>query len=175
MIALEVSRHLWAARVDPRRRTHAVGSYVHVLDQWGISYDQPIIINEREAGPAIEGAIRSPSSKIEAVAVDTKGHTHFAAGFAKVLTLDLYPRLHKLKYQQLFVPKGIDVPDTLTPIIGPTVSLNAIKRDWDEFVRLAAHRFDMGGVRRPWRCVDTVARHAASLCTVPGSPWVSWC
>ena len=89
MIRLEVSRHLWTARVDPRRRTHAMGSYVHVLDQWGISYDQPIILNEREAGPAIEGAIRSPGTRIEAVAVDTKGHTHFATGFAKALGLYL--------------------------------------------------------------------------------------
>ena len=138
MIALEVSRHLWTARVDPRRRTHAVGSYVHVLDQWGISYDQPIILNEREAGAAIEGAIRSPGSKIDAVAIDTKGHTYFGAGFAKALSLDLCPRLRKLKYQKLFVPKGVEVPDTLKPIVGPTVSLNAVKRDWDGFVRLAA-------------------------------------
>lgn len=29
MITLEVSRHLWTTRVDPRRRTHAMGSYVH--------------------------------------------------------------------------------------------------------------------------------------------------
>ncbi len=150
MIALEVSRHLWSARVDPKRRTHAVGSYVHVLDQWGISYDQPIIINEREAGPAIEGAIRSPGTKIEAVAVDTKGHTHFAAGFAKALGLDLYPRLRKLKYQKLFVPQGVDVPDTLKPILGPTVSLNAVSRDWDAYVRLVA------SVRYGW-CSATMA------------------
>lgn len=138
MITLEVSRHLWTARVDPRRRTHAMGSYVHVLDQWGISYDQPIILNEREAGPAIEGAIRSPGTRIEAVAVDTKGHTHFATGFAKALGLDLYPRLRKLKYQKLFVPKGIAIPEALMPIIGPRVSLDTVKRDWDAFVRLAA-------------------------------------
>tara|TARA_R110001592_G_scaffold254129_3_gene517540 strand:- start:89926 stop:92844 length:2919 start_codon:yes stop_codon:yes gene_type:complete len=138
MIALEVSRHLWQARQDPRRRTPSVGSYVHVLDQWGISYDQPIVLNEREAGPAIEGAIRSPGSKIEAVAVDTKGHTHFASGLSKVLGLDLYPRLRKLKYQKLFVPRGVEIPKSLRSIIGPTVSLKAIERDWDELARLAA-------------------------------------
>jgi TnpA family transposase len=115
-----------------------MGSYVHVLDQWGISYDQPIILNEREAGPAIEGAIRSPGTRIEAVAVDTKGHTHFATGFAKALSLDLYPRLRKLKYQKLFVPKGIAIPEALMPIIGPRISLDTVKRDWDAFVRLAA-------------------------------------
>jgi TnpA family transposase len=150
MITLEVSRHLWTARVDHRRRTPSIGSYVHVLDQWGISYDQPIVLNEREAGPAIEGAIRSPGTKIEAVAVDTKGHTHFATGISKVLGLDLYPRLRKLKYQKLFVPKGVTVPDTLLPIIGPTVSLKAVERDWDEFVRLAA------SVRYGW-CSATMA------------------
>ena len=43
MITLEVSRHLWQAGVDPRRRTPGVSSYVHVLDQWGISYDPKFI------------------------------------------------------------------------------------------------------------------------------------
>lgn len=31
---LDASRHLWNARVDPKRRRHAVGVYSHVLDQW---------------------------------------------------------------------------------------------------------------------------------------------
>ena len=35
MMSLEMSRQLWNARVDPRRRTHAVGTYTHLLDQWG--------------------------------------------------------------------------------------------------------------------------------------------
>ncbi|GAC1402279.1 MAG: hypothetical protein NVSMB52_16210 [Chloroflexota bacterium] len=58
MMSLEANRHLWNARVDPRRRTYAVGTYTHVLDQWGIVYDQPIVLNRRQAGAAIEGAIR---------------------------------------------------------------------------------------------------------------------
>jgi TnpA family transposase len=40
-MSLEASRYLWNARVDPRRRTYAMGIYSHVLDQWGIIYDQP--------------------------------------------------------------------------------------------------------------------------------------
>src|SRR6266850_1635114 len=40
-MSLEASRHLWNARVDPRRRTYAIGLYSHVLDQWGIIDDQP--------------------------------------------------------------------------------------------------------------------------------------
>ena len=38
-MSLDASRHLWNARVDPRRRTYAMGIYAHVLDQWGIIYD----------------------------------------------------------------------------------------------------------------------------------------
>ena len=58
MMSLEATRYLWAARLDPRRRTYAVGTYARVLDQWGILYDQPIVLNRRQAGPAIEGALR---------------------------------------------------------------------------------------------------------------------
>lgn len=49
-MSLEATLHLWISRVDPRRRRHAVGMYSHVLDQWGIVYDQPIILNRRQAG-----------------------------------------------------------------------------------------------------------------------------
>ena len=36
-MSLEASRYLWNARVDPRRRTYAMGIYSHVLDQWGMA------------------------------------------------------------------------------------------------------------------------------------------
>ena len=38
--------------------TYATGIYTHVLDRWGIVYDQPIVLNERQAGVAIEGVER---------------------------------------------------------------------------------------------------------------------
>jgi len=43
MMSLEATRYLWAARLYPRRRTYAVGTYTHVLDQRGIlrSADRP--------------------------------------------------------------------------------------------------------------------------------------
>src|SRR3984957_1724546 len=57
-MSLEATRYLWSARLDPRRRTYAIGTYADVLDQWGIFYDQPIVLNRRQAGAAIEGALR---------------------------------------------------------------------------------------------------------------------
>ena len=45
-----------------------------VLDQWGILHDQSIVLNRRQAGAAIEGALRQRQvAQFERVAVDTHG------------------------------------------------------------------------------------------------------
>src|SRR5262245_14103683 len=73
---LDASRHLWNARVDPRRRTYAMGLYAHVLDQWGILYDQPLVLHQRQVGAAIEGMVRqNAAGPVERLAVDTHGYT----------------------------------------------------------------------------------------------------
>ncbi len=42
LMSLDASKHLYDARVDPKRRVHGVGVNQTVLDQWGIPYDQPL-------------------------------------------------------------------------------------------------------------------------------------
>jgi TnpA family transposase len=139
MMSLEATRYLWAARLDPRRRTYAVGTYAHVLDQWGILYDQPIVLNRRQAGPAIEGALRQQHvNRLERVAVDTHGFTHFAMALAKLVGFDLCPRLARLKKRKLYLPRGFDVPEVLRPCIAETVSRRAISRGWEGLLRLGA-------------------------------------
>ena len=89
MMSLDASRHSWNARVDPRRRTYAAGLYTHVRDRWGIVYDQPIVLNERQAGVAIEGIEQHNSAadriRISLLAVDTHGYTNPAMAIAKLL------------------------------------------------------------------------------------------
>ena len=139
MMSLEATRYLWSARLDPRRRTYAVGTYAHVLDQWGILYDQPIVLNRRQAGAAIEGALRQRQvGQLERVAVDTHGFTHFAMTLAKFVGFDLCPRLARLKRRRLYLPRGLDVPPVLQPIVAETVSRRAIGRGWDGLLRLGA-------------------------------------
>ena len=78
-MSLDASWHLWNAWVDPRRRTYAMGIYAHVLDQWGIIYDQPLVLHQRQAGAAIEGMVRqNVAGPAERLAVDTHGYTDFA-------------------------------------------------------------------------------------------------
>ena len=90
--SLDASKQIWNARVDPKRRTHGIGTYTTVLDQWGISYDQPLPLLQRQAGAAIEGVIRQRIAPVTRLAVDTHGYTDFAQGQAKLLGFDLCPR-----------------------------------------------------------------------------------
>jgi TnpA family transposase len=142
MMSLDASRHLWNARVDPRRRTYAAGLYTHVRDRWGIVYDQPIVLNERQAGVAIEGIEEHNSAadriRISLPAVDTHGYTNPAMAVAKLLGLDLCRRLGDLAERKLYLPRGFNVPEGLEAVTIRRVSMAAIERGWDELLRLAA-------------------------------------
>lgn len=142
MMSLDATRRLWNSRLDPRRKGHAIGTYPHVLDQWAIFYDQPIVLNRRQAGAAIEGALRQTVvEKLERVAVDTHGFTHFAMALAKTVGFDLCPRLAGLNTRKLFLPRGYQgvVPDVLKPIIAPDqISRKVVARGWDGLMRLGA-------------------------------------
>jgi TnpA family transposase len=139
MMSLETSRTVRQARADPRRRTASIGMYTHVLDRWGIFYDQPIVLNERQAGAAIEGVVRQNTTKdIAQIAMDTHGYTDFAMGLARVLGLDLCPRLAHLRDRRLHVPRSYEVPPQFAAITDCDVKLQSIADVWDEFVRIAA-------------------------------------
>jgi TnpA family transposase len=138
-MSLEAPRQLWNARVDPRHRRHAIGMYTHVLDQWGIIYDQPLVLGERQAGAAIEGMMRQTASvDLEQLAVDTHGYTDFAMSLSKLLGFDLCPRLRDLKLRRLHLPRSIAVPEVLAPIVDCDVNLDVIAKGWDGLVRIAA-------------------------------------
>ncbi|KVE40067.1 transposase [Burkholderia sp. BDU5] len=139
MMSLETTRTVWQARADPRRRTASIGIYTHVRDRWGIFYDQPILLNERQAGVAIEGVIRQESIEdVAQLAVDTHGYTDFAMALARGLGFDLCPRLSHLRDRRLHVPVGHVVPEELVLVTDRDVRLEAIELIWDEFVRVTA-------------------------------------
>jgi TnpA family transposase len=69
---------------------------------------------------------------------------------AKLTGFDLCPRLARLKTRKLYLPRGLDVPESLRPIVAQTVSRRAIVRGWDGLARLAS------SVREGW-CPATEA------------------
>jgi len=121
MMSLETSRRVWQARIDPRRQTPSVGIYTHVRDRWGISYVQPIVLNERQAGAAIEGVVRDEALATTQLATDTHGHTDVAMA---------------LSDRHLFLPKGSEVPEVVRAIVRTRIDPTKIAAQWDRIVQL---------------------------------------
>ena len=140
-MSLDATRNLWLARVDPRRRTYGVGMYTHVLDQHGIVYHQPVVLNERQAGVAIQGVVgynAHADRRLKRLAVDTHGYTHAGMAFARLLGFDLCPRLEDLPERKLYLPRDLDTPPGIEAILVQDVSLDVIRAEWDAMLRAAA-------------------------------------
>lgn len=144
MMSLDATQHLYSARVDPRRRTHAVGIYTHVLGSYGIFHDEAIVLNVRQHSIAVQGAEsynasrQSDEIKLSLLAVDTHGYTNAAMATAKGLGFDLCPRLKNLSEQKLFVPRGFEVPESLERAAVGTIALKTIRSGYDDFLRMLA-------------------------------------
>jgi TnpA family transposase len=134
-----------------------------VLDRWGIVYDQPLPLSTRQAGAAIEGAVRQSFTKLERLAVDTHGYSDFALGIAKLLGFDLCPRLSSLRNRHLHVPRNIDVSDLIEPMVRRDVSLNALNQYWDDLLRTAAT------IEQGWRSATDVLERFGSAARAEGT------
>lgn len=138
-MSLDVSRKIWVARLDPKRNVPSVGTYTHMADFWSVIYDQPIILNERQAGAALEGAIRQREVDLDRLAVDTHGYTEFAMAIAKLDGFALCPRLKRASERRLYIPSRMrNIPEALMGIVVPNISLRGIQSEWDDLVRLTA-------------------------------------
>ena len=118
-MSLDASKHLYDARVDPKRRVHGMGVYQTILDQWGILYDQPLPLLHRQVGAAIEGVVRQRSTPIRWLAVDTHGHTHLGLGICNL-------------------PRGWPEVPGLEPVLRRDIDLDLIHAELDELLRVAA-------------------------------------
>jgi TnpA family transposase len=118
-----------------------VGIYAHVLAGWGIFNAQPIVLNERQVGAAIEGVLRQEEIEIVQLAVDTHGYTDFGMAFVHGPGLDLRPRLKALKDRHLCLPRGYEVPQILKPICEASLDLSQVPIHWDQWIHLIASAY----------------------------------
>jgi TnpA family transposase len=139
MMSLDVSRKIWAARLDPKRKVPSVGTYTHLSDFWSLIFDQPIVLNERQAGAAIEGIIRQREIAVKRLAVDTHGYTDFAMAQGKFLGFAVCcHRFKRLSDRKLHAPRGTRIPKALADVVVPTISLRSVAKHWDDLIRIAA-------------------------------------
>jgi len=138
MMSMETTKRVWQARLDPRRNTPSIGIYTHVHDRWGIFHAQPFVLNERQAGVAIEGVVRQERVETSQLAVDTHGYTDFAMALARLLGFDLCPRLKELKQRKLYVPRGFVIPEEIAAVCVPSIDTSLVNSHWDMLVHLTA-------------------------------------
>jgi TnpA family transposase len=138
MMSMETTKRVWQARLDPRRNTPSIGIYSHVRDRWGIFHAQPFVLNERQAGVAIEGVIRQERPETSQLAVDTHGYTDFAMALARLLGFDLCPRLKELKQRHLYLPRHMAIPPEIAAVCEASVDTALIEKHWDTLVNLSA-------------------------------------
>jgi TnpA family transposase len=173
LMSLDASKHLYDARVDPKRRVHGVGAYQTVLDQWGIPYDQPLPLLRRQVGAALEGVVRQRVTPIRSLAVDTHGHTHFGSGLAKLLGFDLYTRWHDMRGQWLHVPRDWPPEPGLEPVLMRDLDPEFIQSELGELLRMAASINDgYGSATFLLERFGSAARH--SRLHRAGTQWGQW-
>ena len=68
-------------------------------------YDQPIVLNKRQVGVTLAGALGQKLIYLQHLAVDRHGLTHFAMALAKLLGFDLRLRRAGLSRRKLICPK----------------------------------------------------------------------
>lgn len=138
MMSMETTKRVWQARMDPRGSTPSVGIHSHVRDRWGVFYAQPFVLNERQAGVAIEGVVRSENILTRQLAVETHGYTDFAMALSQTLGFDLCPRLKELKRRHLFLPRGMSIPAEIAAVCRSDINTQLINEQWDRLGNLAA-------------------------------------
>ena len=138
MMSMETTKRVWQARMDPRRNTASVGIYSHVRDRWGVFHAQPFVLNERQAGVAIEGVVRNEHIVTRQLAVDTHGYTDFAMTLSRVVGFDLCPRLKELKQRHLYLPRGMKAPEEIAAVCRAHIDTQLICTHWDSLINLGA-------------------------------------
>ena len=143
-MTMDTSRHLHIARMEYRRKQPGIGIYTHMRDSYGLFYNQPIVLNDRQAASAVQGVEyhnatrREDQIKLSLLAVDTHGYTNVAMSVAKFLQFDLCVRLRQVSERMLYLPASIKLPDSLERLAAGKVSPKKIKTGWDQFLRFVA-------------------------------------
>jgi TnpA family transposase len=174
MMSLETSRRVWQARRTPGGRHASIGIYSHVRDRWGIFHAQPIVLNERQAGAAIEGVVRQERVETSQLAVDTHGYTDFAMALARAAGLRSVPAAARTAATPPVRAARHENAPEIAAVCEASVDTALIEEHWDTWCTW-----------RP-RCRDGHASAVTALArfgsaaeetrsTTPGCNWASCC
>jgi TnpA family transposase len=113
--------------------------YTHISDQYAPFHIKVINAAVRDATHVLDGLLYHESElQIEEHYTDTAGFTDHVFGLMQLLGFRFAPRIRDLKDKKLYVNGDAKSYSTLASLIGGSINLKHIQKEWNEILRLAA-------------------------------------
>jgi TnpA family transposase len=119
-------------------REPGVTFYTHIADQYAPYHVTVIHAPVRDSTYVLDGLLYHESElRIAEHYTDTSGFTDHVFALMQLLGFRFAPRIRDLKDKKLYVPGDAKALPALTPLIGGSLNLPAIRTQWTEILRLA--------------------------------------
>ncbi|ETK26940.1 transposase for transposon Tn21 [Paenibacillus larvae subsp. larvae DSM 25719] len=113
--------------------------YTHISDQYAPFHIKVINATVRDATHVLDGLLYHESDlRIEEHYTDTAGFTDHVFALMHLLGFRFAPRIRDLKDKKLYVPGNPKAYPTLASLIGDSINVKHIRKEWNEVLRLAA-------------------------------------
>jgi TnpA family transposase len=120
-----------------------VGVYTHTSDQYSVYSTNAISCSPRESLYVIDGFLNNNTIlQIKEHTTDTEGYTEHIFALCHLLGIKFMPRIKNLKSQQLYRASKDHDYGEFNQLMTKSVSLELIKEQWDQMVRIAASMKD---------------------------------
>ncbi len=112
--------------------------YTHISDQYAPFYPNLVNVGVRDSTYVLDGLLYHESDlRIQEHYTDTNGFTDHVFALMHLLGFRFAPRIRDLHDMKLYVPGSVKDYPALQSMIGDTYNEKAIRRNWDEILRLA--------------------------------------
>jgi TnpA family transposase len=113
--------------------------YTHISDQYAPFSSKVVNVGVRDSTYVLDGLLHHESDlRIEEHYTDTAGFTDHVFALMHLLGFRFAPRIRDLSDTKLYLPNGKTKYRAISPMIGGTINLRAIRTQWNEILRLAA-------------------------------------
>ena len=120
-----------------------VGVYTHTSDQYSVYSTNAISCSPRESLYVIDGFLDNNTIlQIKEHTTDTEGYTEHIFALCHLLGIKFMPRIKNLKSQQLYKASKNHYYGEFNQLMTKSVSLELIKEQWDQMVRIVASMKD---------------------------------
>jgi len=128
-----------AASINPKYGSEpGITYYSHTSDLYAPFHINVITTNLRDSTYVLDGLLYHEADlDIYEHYTDTAGFTDHVFALMHLLGFKFAPRIKNLNDKRIYIPPKSKFYDNLSSMIGGTINLNLVERNWEEIIRLA--------------------------------------